>query len=269
MRVLFFGDLVGEMAIRYLEGNLPRLRRELGVDFVVVNGENADLTDPALGKAGMHPETVDRLLACGVDAITGGNHSFDPPWAEDLLDHPRVLRPLNAGPFAPGRGYLVLEGRGKGLVVVNLVGRSAWPPADDPVWALEGLLPGLEAGMPVLVDFHSESVFEKLGLAFALDGRVAAVLGTHTHVPTHDLRILPRGTAYVSDVGMVGPSGGMQGYEPGFLVAALRRKRLPRRGRLAWARGPLEVGAVVVDLDGGRAKAIQRLQALQGVPQGG
>jgi len=100
-----------------------------------------------------------------------------PPWAEDLLDHPRVLRPLNAGLFAPGRGYLVLEGRGKGLVVVNLVGRSAWPPADDPVWALEGLLPSLEAGMPVLVDFHSESVFEKLGLAFAFDGRVAAVLG--------------------------------------------------------------------------------------------
>lgn len=79
MRILFFGDLVGEMALRYLEENLPRLRRELGVDFVVANGENADLTDPALGKAGMHPETVERLLACGVDAITGGNHSFDPP----------------------------------------------------------------------------------------------------------------------------------------------------------------------------------------------
>ncbi|WP_117236628.1 TIGR00282 family metallophosphoesterase [Thermus sediminis] len=264
MRIVFFGDLVGEAAIRYLEGNLPRLRRELGADFVVVNGENADLTDPALGKAGMHPETVDRLLACGVDAITGGNHSFDPPWAEELLDHPRVLRPLNLGPHAPGRGYLVLEREGQALVVVNLAGRSAWPPADDPLWALEGLVPCLEAGIPILVDFHSESVFEKLGLAFALDGRVAAVLGTHTHVPTQDLRILPRGTAYVSDVGMVGPSGGMQGYEPGFLVAALRRRLPPRGGRLAWAQGPLEVGAVVVDLEGGRAKGIWRLENLRG-----
>lgn len=264
MRILFFGDLVGEMALRYLEENLHRLRRELGVDFVVANGENADLTDPALGKAGMHPETVERLLACGVDAITGGNHSFDPPWAEEVLDHPRVLRPLNAGPFVPGRGYLLLEGKGRALAVVNLVGRSAWPPADDPLWALEGLLPSLEAGIPIVVDFHSESVFEKLGLAFALDGRVGAVLGTHTHVPTQDLRILPRGTAYVSDVGMVGPSGGMQGYEPGFLVALLRGKRPPRGARLAWARGPLEVGAVVVDLEGGRAKGIGRLEASRG-----
>jgi calcineurin-like phosphoesterase len=110
----------------------------------------------------------------------------------------------------------------------------------------------------VLVDLHSESVFEKLGLAFAFDGRVAAVLGTHTHVPTTDLRILPKGTAYVSDVGMVGPSGGMQGYEPAFLVEALKRKRLPRGAQLAWAKGPVEVGAVLVELEGARARAIHR-----------
>jgi hypothetical protein len=258
MRVLFLGDVVGEPGLSYLERTLPSLREQLGADFVVANGENADLTEARTGKAGMHPESIDRLIRAGVDAITGGNHSFDPPWAEEVLAHPQVLRPENAGPFAPGRGHLTLSKGGRSLSLVNLVGRSAWPPAEDPLWTLERLLPLLDPGVPVLVDLHSESVFEKMGLAFAFDGQVAAVLGTHTHVPTTDLRILPKGTAYVSDVGMVGPSGGMQGYEPAFLVEALKRKRLPRGAQLAWAKGPVEVGAVLVELEGVRARAIHR-----------
>jgi len=263
MRVLFLGDVVGEPGLGYLERTLPSLRERLGVDFVVANGENADLTDPAQGKAGMHSRSIDRLIQAGVDAITGGNHSFDPPWAEEVLAHPQILRPENVGPFVPGRGHLTLSKGGKALTVVNLVGRSAWPPAEDPLWSLERLLPLLDPGAPVLVDLHSESVFEKLGLAYAFDGRVAAVLGTHTHVPTTDLRVLPSGTAYVSEVGMVGPSGGMQGYEPAFLVEALRRKGFPRGMQLAWAQGPLEVGAVLVELEGKRARAISRPEALQ------
>ncbi|SDF25423.1 hypothetical protein SAMN04488243_13523 [Thermus arciformis] len=191
-----------------------------------------------------------------VDAVTGGNHSFDPPDLEEVLGHPRVLRPLNHSPLAPGRGSLLLEKGGKRLLVVNVAGRSALPRAvEEPLPALERLLAEGE-GVPVLVDFHSESVFEKMAAAYALDGRIAALLGTHTHVPTADARILPRGTAYVSDVGMVGAEGGLQGYYPAFLVAAFRLRLPPKGLRLAYAEGPARVSYVFLELEGARAKAI-------------
>ncbi|MCX7850810.1 TIGR00282 family metallophosphoesterase [Thermus sp.] len=256
MRVLFFGDVVGEPGVRALERELPRLRRELEPDFVVANGENLDLTVPELGKAGMRPESVERLVRLGVDALTGGNHSFDPPEAEVVLGHARVLRPLNYSRHAPGKGSLLLRKGGRELLVVNLAGRSALPLAGDPLEALEALLEGWR-GVPVLVDFHSESVFEKLGCAYLFDGQISALLGTHTHVATQDARILPKGTAYVSDVGMVGADGGYQGYEPDFLVEALRRRLPPKGLALRPASGPLRVSYVFLELEGKRARAIR------------
>lgn len=256
MKVLFFGDVVGEPGLAALERELPRLKALHRPDFVIANGENLDLTVPGLGRAGMSLESLERLLALGVDAVTGGNHSFDPPDMEAVLAHPRVLRPLNYSPHAPGRGALLLEKGGQRLLVVNLAGRSALPLADSPMEAMAQLL-AKEPGGAVLVDFHSESVFEKLGFAFLFDGRLAAVLGTHTHVPTADARILPRGTAYVSDVGMVGPEGGMQGYEPGFLVEALRLRLPPRGLELRWASGGVRLSHVLLHIEAGKAVDLQ------------
>jgi len=256
MRVLFFGDIVGEPGLRALERELPALLERLRPDFVVANGENLDLTLPEQGRAGMTLASLERLFRLGVDAVTGGNHSFDPPNLEEVLGHPQVLRPLNSTPLAPGRGRLLLEKGDTRLLVVNVAGRSALPrAAEDPLPALERLLAEGE-GVPVLVDFHSESVFEKMAAAYALDGRIAALVGTHTHVPTADARILPRGTASVSDVGMVGAEGGLQGYDPAFLVAAFRLRLPPKGLRLAYAAGPARVSYVFLELEGARAKAI-------------
>lgn len=264
-RILFFGDVVGRPGLEILAQELPALRRIHRPDFVVVNGENLDVTLPQLGKAGMHPETLGTLLALGVDAVTGGNHSFDPPWAEEVLGHARVVRPLNYSRFAPGKGSLLLKKGGKELLVVNLAGRSALPHAGDPVEAFEALLPGWR-NTPILVDFHSESVFEKLGFAHLFDGQVAAVLGTHTHVATQDARILPRGTGYVSDVGMVGAEGGFQGYHPDFLVEAFRRRLPPKGPTLRPAEGPGRISYVLLELEGYTTRGILHVSEVLDLP---
>ncbi|HKI57445.1 MAG TPA: TIGR00282 family metallophosphoesterase [Trueperaceae bacterium] len=285
-RILFVGDVVGEAGVAYLEGRLPGLRAELGADFVIVNGENVALPglNPAYG-CGISERDVERLLALGVDVITGGNHSWDGPGAIAALRHPRVLRPLNTSPLAPGRGAVIVGEDGPRLGVVNLGSRTAIPAVDHPydafqrqlaAWAQDGadaggaapgggapgrgaLGPGAPGGPElVVVDFHGESVSEKQIFAWAVDGSATAVIGTHTHAPTLDTRVLPGGTAYVSDVGMVGPSGGMQGYEPDVFVASMR-SRLPAQGRGGWASGPVEFGAVLITAEAGRAVAIERL----------
>ncbi len=252
-RILFLGDVVGEPGLRFLESWLPWAVQRYNPDFIVANGENLSLHPGE--RAGMSQEGIERLLALGVDAITGGNHSFDGPW--ELLEHPRVLRPLNWGLGVPGRGVLRLVKGEKQLCVTNLISRTAFSQALDPVEALERLL--AEGAAPLLVDYHGESVFEKLGVAFLFSGRVAALLGTHTHVPTLDVRILPGGTAYVSDVGMVGPGEGMQGYHPDSLAWKLRTRLVQPGGLLAWAQGPVERGAVYLELEEGQAIAIQRV----------
>jgi metallophosphoesterase (TIGR00282 family) len=259
-RILFVGDVVGAAAVDLLERHLPALITAHGTDLVVVNGENADVTGPrpATG-CGLTPASAGRLFAAGADVITGGNHSWDGPLAADTLALPRVLRPDNYGPHAPGTGHAVVAKDGVRFGVVNLASRSALPAADHPYGALEARLEAWgDAVDVVLVDFHGESVSEKAIFAYAFDGRVAAVLGTHTHVPTDDARVLPRGTAYVTDVGMTGPSASMQGYEPDVFVAAYR-DRLPIAGPARVAAGPLALGAVLVTVHGSTAVAIERL----------
>ncbi len=266
-RILFIGDVVGEAGMAHLEAVLPGLRDAHEPDFVVVNGENAALAGPnPIHGAGMTPRDAERLFALGVDVVTGGNHSWDGPHVDAVHAYPRVLRPLNVGPAAPGRGAVVVEGRRSRLGVVNLASRTALPRVDQPYDVLRRQLATWAAdGAPdlVLVDFHGESVSEKQIFAWAVDGLVTAVLGTHTHVPTLDVRVLPGGTAYVSDVGMTGPSGGMQGYEPGVFVEAMRT-RMPGRGRGGWASGPVELGAVLVTTSSGHATGIRRLRADEG-----
>jgi hypothetical protein len=205
--ILFVGDVVGGLGRRTLLALLPVLREELEPGFVVVNGENA------AGGLGITPAIADEMLAAGVDAITLGNHAYHRreilPY---LADHDRIVRPANYLRRHPGRGVTVVERDGVRLAVVNLIGTVSLSAARSPFDEVETILAGLEgAADHVLVDFHAEATSEKVAMGWYLDGRVTAVLGTHTHVPTADERVLPRGTAYMSDVGMTGPRGGVIG----------------------------------------------------------
>ncbi|RPJ61952.1 MAG: YmdB family metallophosphoesterase, partial [Dehalococcoidia bacterium] len=195
MKILAIGDIVGKPGRRALQQFLPGLISEYGVQFVIANGENS-----AHG-IGITVKTAHELIGCGVNVITTGNHV----WAQrDIIpnmdgDLP-VIRPLNFPPGAPGRGYLIK----RQIMVVNLIGRIFVGPADCPFRAMDKLLSSIEP-LPrvIIVDFHAEATSEKVALGRYLDGRVSAVYGTHTHVGTIDTRILPKGTAYVTDLGMV------------------------------------------------------------------
>lgn len=258
-RILFIGDIVGETGLAYLEAHLPELIHSVEADFVVANAENLDLT-PSLGGCGMTPSSLRRLFETGVDLVTGGNHSFDAP---DYSVHEdiRVLRPLNHAPDMPGRGAGIIEKNGLRLGVINLVSRTTLPDVDEPHPALEAQLTtwtDTDAVDMVFIDFHSESVMEKMALAFAVAGRAVAVVGTHTHVPTCDTRILPGGTAYVSDVGMTGPGDGLQGYHEAQFIEAIRRGVHPGPPQRL-APGAIELGAVVITVETGLAVAIERV----------
>lgn len=262
-KLLFIGDIVGEPGLAYLEAHLPALIAEHQPDFVIANAENSDITGPVL--AGTSPQSTARLFALGVDLITGGNHSWDGANHAAVYEDPRVLRPLNYGKAAAGEGTAVVTKNGLKLSVINLISRTAAMPfADNPFGAMETQLEAWDAaGITssldlLLVDFHGESVTEKMMMAYMVDGIATAVLGTHTHVRTLDTQILPKGTAYCTDVGMTGPTGGIQGYRPERFID-LARTRLGSSHPFAWADGPVELGAVLITADGRKAVAIQRL----------
>ncbi len=207
----------------------------------------------------MTPPSLARLFATGVDLVTGGNHSWDAP-DQSIHNDARVLRPLNHAQQMPGRGAGVIEKNRKRLGVINLVSRTAMPFVDEPLPVLEAQLAKwaeTSAVDMILVDFHGESVMEKMTLGFAVAGRVAAVVGTHTHVATCDTRILAAGTAYVTDVGMTGPADGLQGYGPAQFVDAMRRSVEPGPPK-QMAHGDIEFGAVLITVENGCAVAIER-----------
>ncbi len=257
--ILFIGDITGQPALEYLEHYLPAWLSTHPTDFVIANAENLDLQPSARGSCGMTAASLQRLFAAGVMLVTGGNHSWDGAEGATIHADQRVLRPLNQSPHWPGRGAGILERDGFKLGVVNLASRTAIAGIDDPALALEELLiEWTDQTNAVLVDFHGESVFEKISLAFAFDGSVSAWLGTHTHVPTLDTRILPHGTAYVSDTGMTGPSGGAQGYDPQPFANRLKTQGYTLEP-MRLASGPVELGAVLVTLEQFRASRIERV----------
>jgi hypothetical protein len=253
--------MVGEVALAHLEARLRDLRAAYQPDFIVINGENLaiNIGSGGHGWCGMTPDLLARVFALGADVVTGGNHSWDGPYGRSIHDEPRLIRPLNYGRSAPGRGAIIVSKSGLRLGVVNVTSRSAMELADDPFEAMERQLEDW-AGQTdaVLVDFHGESVTEKQTFGFAFDGRVTAVLGTHTHVATLDTQILPQGTAYVTDVGMTGPTVGVQGYAAPRFVHELS-SRFPGDHPFTFALGPVTLGAVVVRFDGLRAVDIERI----------
>ncbi|MEK6278060.1 MAG: TIGR00282 family metallophosphoesterase [Actinomycetota bacterium] len=207
MRVLFIGDVVGSPGRRGLEQTMPSLREQHSPDLVVVNGENS------AGGLGITEGTAEELFAAGTDVITTGNHVYRHREAYGYLDRAeRVVRPANYPHGNPGRGHTVVEAAGSRVAVINLSGTVHMKAARSPFTEADSILERLHGDADaVLVDFHAEVTSEKVAMGWHLDGRVAAVFGTHTHVPTADARVLPGGTAYISDVGMTGSRAGVIG----------------------------------------------------------
>jgi hypothetical protein len=224
LKLLFIGDIVGSVGRKALKEVLPRLRSEHKPDAIVVNGENA-----AAGR-GITKSIANEMFELGVHVITLGNHAWDQKDIFDFIDdEPRLIRPANFPPGTPGRGMTTVKIKDAELVVINLQGRTFLPPLDCPFQKADQLLAGLTGKKKfIFVDFHAEATSEKIAMGWHLDGRVSAVVGTHTHVQSHDERVLPGGTAYVTDVGMVGPRDGILGMEKTSVLQKFRTQ-LPSR----------------------------------------
>lgn len=252
MRILVLGDVVGEPGRRLVEAFLPELRRELRVDFVIINGENA-----AHGHGITERIARQWLEELGVDVITTGNHAFD---VKEIVPYfqkePRLLRPANYPPGTPGSGYVKLHTpSGLEVLVINLMGRVHMPPCDDPFRCADAILAKERADL-VIVDLHAEATSEAQAMGYYLEGRTAAVLGSHTHVPTLDAKLLPGGTAYVTDIGMVGPYDGVIGMKK---EASLSRFLKAKGDRFEVSEGDLQLHGVLVVTEGKKAVSIERV----------
>jgi metallophosphoesterase (TIGR00282 family) len=254
VRILFLGDVFGESGVQAVEQILPSLRADLAVDFCVANAENA------YEGRGIKAGEAERLLAAGADVLTLGNWTLGQrPFARYLAESERVLRPANLGPDAPGRGLGVYAfDDGSPIAVVNLLGQFALDPAENPFAVVDDLVDeARREARVVLLDVHAEATSEKVALARWLDGRVTAVIGTHTHVQTADARVQPGGTAAITDAGMCGPHDSVIGVRPELAIARLRGERV----RLRPADGGVRLEGVVVDCRAdGRATACEALR---------
>ncbi|MDR1930340.1 MAG: YmdB family metallophosphoesterase [Treponema sp.] len=277
LRVIMIGDVVGEPGLGILEKLLPGLKKKHSADAVIVNGENA------AGGFGLSAETLDRILAAGADVVTGGNHVWEKrefwPVLDAVRDPRPVIRPANYPggtrrplvPPLPGRGFLPLEINGFPLLVINLQGRELLSSVDCPFDCFDRIFdeqtgPG-QAGGPagpraVIVDFHAEASEEKEALAYYLDGRASLVAGTHTHVQTADERILPRGTGYITDLGMTGAVNGVIGMDAKICINRARTQVAYRMECAAGGRGNCAVQGIAAEIDGesGKTLSITRIQ---------
>lgn len=251
MRILFVGDIYGRPGREAAGHFVPLLRETAKIDFVVANGENA------AGGRGPTESVAKELFTVGIDALTLGNHTWDRKETLPLLNDPRVFRPANYPSGVPGKGAGVFVVNGVRVAVLQVMGRHHMDMIDCPFQAADAFLknPGAEV---VLVDMHAEMSSEKQAMGWHLNGRVSAVVGTHTHVQTADERVLPGGTAYIGDVGMTGPRDGIIG---GDRVPALERFLTGIRVRLSVAEGDAQFCAVIVEIDEstGRARSIERV----------
>jgi metallophosphoesterase (TIGR00282 family) len=252
-RILFVADVVGRPGRTALRAILPGLREEVRPHLTIVNGENS------AGGFGITAATARELRAAGADLITTGNHVWDQKqFVEEITQLERVLRPWNYPPGAPGVGALVLPADGEEVLVLNLQGRVYLPDLEDPFRGADRVLADHPDQKLVFVDMHAEATSEKTAMGWYLDGRVSAVVGTHTHIPTADNRVLPGGTAYVTDVGMVGPRDGVIGVQK---EGALRRFLTGMPHRFETATGVVTFNSVLVTISRrtGRATSIQRI----------
>lgn len=259
MRMLFLGDIVGRPGREAVTRALPRLKSALDLDLVVANGENAS------GGVGLNARNAAELLAAGCDILTSGNHIWKHKDIHAFLkDERRLVRPANYPPGAPGRGMTVVRSRtGIPVAVLNLLGRTYLENVDCPFRTADALLEELPDDVTVrLVDFHAEATSEKIALAHYLDGRVSAVIGTHTHVQTNDARLLPGGAAALTDAGMCGPVDSILGMRPEPIVQRFV-SALPARFEVA--EGPVLLHGALLDVDPATGRA-ERIEAWQDRP---
>jgi hypothetical protein len=251
MKILFVGDIMGRPGREAALHFIPRLRQEKALDFVIANGENA------AGGRGLTPPNAQALFQAGVDVITMGNHTWDRPEIEPLLAQDRVLRPANYPPLLSGRGHGVYKAGSGTVGVLQVMGRHNLMDIDCPFRKADEVLKEMKADV-IIVDMHAEASSEKQAMGWYLDGRVAAVVGSHTHVQTADERILPGGTAYLGDAGMTGPRDGVIGANK---ETAIRRFLTGIHSRLEVAEGDAQFCACLVDADEstGKARSIERL----------
>ena len=256
MRLIFLGDVVGEPGRDAVRLALPGLKEQFQPDFVVVNGENA------AGGHGITPRLVYELLRCKVDVVTLGDHSWDqreilPFFAEE----PRLIRPFNFPEGCPGQGWVVVAGNGKKLGVINALGRTFMPaPVDNPVLGIPAILEQVrKETCCILVDFHAETTSEKIAFGLALEGQVSAVVGTHTHVQTADDKILPGGTAYITDTGFCGGHDGVIGRDK---EPILERYKTLLPVRMTVSCKQPQVDGVFIEIDEATGKAV-RMERIQ------
>lgn len=251
-KVLAVGDVVGNPGMDRICRSLRRLKRQTEADFVTVCGENASLI-------GMTPQQGEDILDAGADVITMGNHTFGRREIVDYLDdNPRVLRPANYAPQAPGRGWGLFDSRFGPVAVIDLIGRCHMDyTPDNPFLMVEKLLPQLDTRL-ILVELHAEATSEKLAMGHMLDGRISALWGTHTHVPTADAQVLPRGTGYVTDLGMTGAVHSVLGIQ---IKQSIAKFRGDLTSRYQAADGPTKLEAVLftIDTDTGLCRRAERV----------
>lgn len=254
MKILFIGDVVGSPGRDMIKEYLPRLQKKYKANITIINGENA-----AAGK-GITDKIYRSFLEMGANAITLGNHTWDNKDIFEFIDHAKYLvRPANFPEGTPGKGSLLLNMNGIEIGIINLQGRTFLAPLDCPFKKADELISEIRKRTNIIfVDFHAEATSEKLAMGWYLDGRVTAVVGTHTHVQTADHRILPNGTAYITDVGMTGPYNGILGVEKDSVMKRFLTN-LPVRFEVA--SGPEQLSAVLIEVDPktGKAKKIERI----------
>ena len=251
-KVLAVGDVVGNPGMDRICRSLRKLKRDTGADFVIVNGENAAVV-------GMTPRQGEDILDAGADVITMGNHTFGKRELVDYLDDcPQILRPANLAPQAPGKGWGIFDSKAGPVAVIDLIGRCNMDYGpDNPFLQVEKILKQVDTKL-ILVELHAEATSEKLAMGYMLDGRVSAVWGTHTHVPTADAQVLPKGTGYVTDLGMTGPKHSVLGIRPDLSIAKFRGDLT---SRYQWAEGPTKLEAVLFTIDTatGKCKRAERV----------
>jgi len=254
MKVLMIGDVVARPGRIAVLERIQDLREQHGIDLAVMNAENV------AGGFSITPRLADELFQSGIDVMTSGNHIFDKREVIPYIEkQPRLLRPANYPPGTPGKGMWTGEVRGVEVAVISLMGRVFMPPADDPFRAADELVNSLASEVKVrLVDMHCEATSEKNAMGWFLDGRVSAVVGTHTHIQTADERILPNGTAYLTDIGMTGSYSGVIGMDRHDVIA---RFMTVTTKRAEHSTGDVQICAAVIDVDEmtGRAREISRL----------
>ncbi len=213
MKILAIGDVIGSPGRTYLKENLPSIKKEFGIDFIIVNGENSS------GGLGMNLKSAIELFDAGANAITLGNHTWRKKEILKVIDDSRVIRPINYLEGTPGAGYRIFNLNGKRILIINAVGRVYMEPVSNPFVAVRNAVNSLSEKVDIIIlDFHAEATSEKKAMGYLLDGKVNLVFGTHTHVQTADDIILPKGTAYITDIGMTGPKESIIGADKSIVI---------------------------------------------------